>query len=390
MDTKEKNIKDYAIVIGDWHFNTLGMVRSLGEQGVMSVYINMSDWGYAEKSKYTLKTYHAHTQEDVLNAILDAVKTFGGRPAIFPGSDISALYVDNCYNQLKDICFCPGFEGKAEYYMDKYNMSMLAKEAGFNIPESAVIEINEPGFAEMRKFGLPCIIKPLKSVDGKKADIIVCKTNEDLENAITWLQSEESGYIKVLIQEFVNGTKNAMTGYCGVKAKGKKAYVYGELKKIREYPLDRGSTSFAKLQEKITYIDPDIIDRFLEKTGYEGIFDIDIKLVDGVPYFLEINFRNGALSYAMTAAGFNLPYIWYCLKADKPFDPVDFKEVYLMCERDDLNHVKDKNISPLEWVKCIKKTDAMMVFNKQDKAPFQLAYGKAVTAALSLLARKAR
>ncbi len=387
MDNKKKDINYFAAVIGDWHFNTLGMVRSLGERGIPVVYINMSDFGYAESSKYTKKTYHAKTEKEVIDAILQSAEDFNGCPVLFPGSDSAAMFIDNSYNLLKDKCICSGFKGNMLHYMNKYNMCNYAKEAGFHIPEGFVMQVNEDGFKKLSEYPFPYIVKPLRSVDGLKADIRICYNEQDYNETVQWLRSIESGYEEVLVEHFVNGKENSMTGYCGCRDDKGNVYIFGELKKIREYPLGRGSTSYATIKKDITYVDEAVLKKFLDIVDYDGIFDFDIKIVDGVPYFLETNFRNGALSYAMTVAGFNIPYVWYCLKTGKEVEDIDFKEVTFMCERDDLNNVKDKNISPLEWVKCIKKSDAMMLFNKNDKEPFREAYGKLATVVLSLLAQ---
>jgi len=383
MDNQKKNI---AVVIGDWHFNSLGIVRSLGEQGVPVVYINLSDGGYAEDSKYTIKTYHAKSQEEVLESILSIIDEFGGKPVLFPGCDKAALYIDESYEILKDKCFCPGFKGNIAHYMNKYYMCNYAKKAGFNIPKGFVLKINENGFKELMEFPFPYIIKPLKSVDGLKSDIRICREEKDYDEAVQWLNSAESEYDEVLVEEFVDGEKNEMTGYCGCSDGNGNIYIFGELKKYREYPIGRGSTSYAKIQKEISYVDENIIKRFLEITNYDGIFDFDIKIVDGVPYFLETNFRNGALSYALTVAGFNIPYVWYCMKTFEKVEKINFNEVVFMCERDDFNNVKDKNISISEWIKCIRKTNTMMLFNKKDKEPFKNAYGKVATVIFSLLA----
>lgn len=387
MDNKEKDINYFAAVIGDWHFNTLGMVRSLGEKDVPVIYINMSESGYAEDSKYTRKTYHAHSKEEVINAILNAAEEFKGVPVLFPGCDTAALYIDEAYDLLKDKCICPGFKGNMAHYMDKFNMCNYAKEAGFNAPDGFVMSVDENGFSKLREYPFPYIIKPLKSVDGLKADIRICRNTDDFEEAVKWLKTDGSGYDEVLVEEFVDGKENAMTGYCGCSDGNGSIYIFGELKKYREYPIGRGSTSYAMIKKDLSYVDEATLKRFLEITKYDGIFDFDIKIVDGVPYFLETNFRNGALSYAYTVAGFNIAYVWYCMKTGRKIESIDFNEVVFMCERDDLNHVKDKNISVAEWIKCIRKTDVMMLYNKNDKEPFRKAYGKPVTAVLSLLAR---
>lgn len=385
MDNKEKDINYFAAVVGDWHFNTLGMVRSLGEKGVPVVYINMSESGYAESSKYTKKTYHASNDEDVYKFILEAIKDYGKKAVLFPSSDHAALVIDRYKNQLKDYCICPGFEKDISEFMDKDNMCALAASVGFNVPKSLNLKICDGFENNLRSFPLPLIIKPLKSVDGSKADIMICKNAEQLDEAIRVLSLPECGYREVLVQQFVDGKTNLMVEYCGCKTPNHKVCVFGQLEKIREYPVNRGSTTYAVINEEITYIDVDILDEFLEKSGFNGIFDLELKVVDGKPYFLEINYRNGAPSYGFTKAGFNVPYTWYCRQVGLAEPQISVKKIHLMSERDDLNNVKDKNISIVKWIKDIKNTDTMMIFNRADPQPFNNSYNKIICKVFSLL-----
>ena len=166
--------------------------------------------------------------------------------------------------------------------------------------------------------------------------------------------------------------------------------MFGQLEKIREYPIDRGSTSFSVIKKDITFIDPETVDRFLDRVGFEGVFDLDIKVVDGKPYFIEINFRNGASSYAFTKAGFNMPLIWYQAKLGLETEKVHIDEVYMMSERDDLNNVIDRNISLFKWLKDVARTDVMMIFNRKDPQPFITAYNRFVNMVLSKIGKKLR
>lgn len=390
MDSKEKNVNNAAIVVGDWHFNSLGLIRSLGEEGIPCYFINLSNGGYAEDSKYTIKTVRASEEKPVVEAIISIAETLSEPPLLFPSSDLSALYIDRNRAVLDNHCICPGANGDIERIMDKSVMCEAAKNAGFNIPDGATVELDENGKGFIKNFKLPFLIKPLLSVEGKKADIVVCRTGDDIEKAIDFLYSPDSVYSHVLIQEFVEGEKNLMVDYSGCKVPGKKAIMFGQLEKIREYPADRGSTSFSVIKKDITYIDVDTVDRFLESIGFDGIFDLDIKVVDGVPYFIEINLRNGASSYAFTAGGFNMAVAWYRAKLGLDEPKVCFEDVYMMSERDDLNNVIDKNISIFKWLSDVRKTDVMMIFNRKDPAPFTAAYNSTVSKVLSVIGRKLR
>jgi len=356
---------EYAIVIGGTHFNPLGLVRSLGEMGIKTVFINTTKGGFSEKSKYATETVHANGANGVVDAICDIVKRKGGKPVIFPSCDFSAEAVDKGYDILEKIAFCPGCNGRLERYISKEIMCELAEKAGFIVPETKYLEINENFAAELKKFGTPFIIKPVNNFSGSKNDIMICTEDSEIKE----VSKSFGSYKKVLVQRYVDGKNNLMVEYCGCKTRGEKVEVYGQLEKIREYPVNRGSTSYAVINKKITYIDVEALDRLLDFTEFSGIFDLEIKVVDDIPYFIEINFRNGAPAYAFTRGGFNIPYIWYKQQKKEKINTVEIRRTKLMCEGIDLSHVFDKNVKPTKWLKEFFKADAHMIFNKKDFKP---------------------
>ena len=392
MDTEKKTlIENYAVVIGDWHFNSLGMIRSLGEKDIPVVYINLSDAGYGETSKYTVKTYHAREDgSNITEVLFEVLNDFKGKPVIFTGCDKAALALDNAYSFLKDKCYFPNLKGNANFYMNKENMCKAAKESGFIIPETETFNFDNSFIENVTSFGFPCILKPVLSVEGNKADIQICENIEELQSVYRNFLKSEENYSRILVQRFLKGTHIQMLDYSGCKTKNSLVDVYGQLEKTREYPISRGSTSYAVIKKNIQHFNTDSLDKFLEAVGYEGLFDLDFMLVDSTPFFIEINFRNGAISYAFTKAGFNIPYIWYCKVLGLDYQKPKISETILMCERDDLNHVKDRNIGLLKWLKDVRKTDVFMLFNKNDPQPFINAYNKIVNFIFSIITKRSK
>lgn len=388
MDSCEKNMSDYAIVVGNAHFNSLGIARSLGEKGISVVFINSSDSFGAENSKYTLKTYHRTPEDDIEDVIDEIIEDFGGKPVLYPCSDEDAALIDGKYESLKNKVHCPGCCGKINDYMDKEEMCRLASEVGFNVPLSLTVSVDDSGKKEAEKFGLPCIFKPLKSVDGTKEDITICKTKAELSKAVEKFWCADTKYKKILIQQFVEGEKNISVDIAGYKVRGKKARVFAQIDKIREFPENCGSTTFCKVKPYSGIVSLDVIDSVLEKMDFEGIFDFDIKLVDSIPYFVEVNLRNGAVSYGYTVAGFNIPYFYFKELLCESFEETKISETIMMCERNDLEFVLRRKISIISWLKDVARTDVMAVFNRKDKIAFKNSYGNFATIVFSLIARK--
>ena len=385
MDHTEKNL-NYAVVLGDWHFNSLGVVRSLGEAGVPVYFLNFSDFSYAENSKYTKHTYRVTTEDDVMQTLGTIAQAHSGKGVLFPCSDAAALMLDRMHEALQAHFIVPHAASHLEEYMEKDRMCRLACEAGFRVPDSLVVY--EETLLSLAQKAYPVILKPLASVDGMKADIRICKTGA--EAAETARSLFDAGYQRLLAQQFVASDDEKMTEYIGCKVKGEPVLLFGQLEKIREYPIHRGSTSFARLTEAITYIDPQALDRFLDGVGFEGLFDLEIKVADDKAWFIEINFRNGAPAYAYTAAGFNIPYAWFCKMTGLPCPEIGIRPLLLMSERDDLNHVTGKSISVFRWLKDVRQTDVFMVFNRQDSAPFRKAYNTLADLLVRVIGRKLR
>ncbi len=388
MDSGEKNMMEYAIVVGNAHFNSLGIARSLGEKGIPVVFINSSDSHGAETSKYTLKTYHRTSSDNIEEIIDRVISDFGGKPVLYPCSDEDAVLIDEKYEYLKDKVYCPGCCGKISSFMDKEKMCRLALEAGFNVPDLCVVSVDEKGKKQAESFGLPCIFKPLKSTDGVKADITICRTKEERMTAVEKFWGSDSKYGKVLIQQFVEGQTDLSVDVSGYKLRGKRARFFAQVDKIREFPKDCGSATFFKVKAYSDVVDREAINNILESMDFEGIFDLDIKVVDSKPYFIEVNLRNGAVSYGYTVAGFNIPYMYFEEKLSGEFKHISVKEKIVMSERDDLSFVLSKQLSPFSWVKDVINTDAMMVLNKRDMLPFEKAYGKLPSILFRLLAKK--
>ncbi len=376
----------YAVVLGNWHFNSLGIVRSLGEQGVPVVSVNFSESGYADSSRYAQKVYHVKDHAQAMEVLRDIAGAAQGRGVLFPCSDQTALFLDENRSALEESFIVPHAGGNMGKWMQKDEMCAAAGRAGYNVPESRVLTAED--FAGLEKLPLPLIVKPLASVEGNKADIRVCWDGDAAKQIAKELG--ESGYTRILAQTFLHGEKEQTVGYCGCKTRGAPVELYGQVEKIREYPAERGSASYAQIVPEVQYIDTEVLDRFLEETGFEGLFDLDIKVIDGTPWFIEINFRNGAYSYAFTAAGCNIPYTWFCAQTGQTLPERSIRQVRLMSERDDLNYVLDKQMSPFRWLRDLRKTDVCMIFNRRDREPFRAAYNKIAEFALACAGRRLR
>ena len=117
--------------------------------------------------------------------------------------------------------------------------------------------------------------------------------------------------------------------------------------------------------------------KFIQTIGYSGLFSLEfLRGKDGKDYFMEINMRNDGNSICVTAAGVDLPYIWYChCSGSDDWEKEAAKTVrktIVMPEFDDFVNVLKRKISLYQWIKDICKADCLMEYDKTDKKPFYI------------------
>ena len=155
----------YALIIGSSHYNTLGVLRSLGEKGVVCIFLCVEPKSrFVSKSKYIIKYYEC-SFAGIQDAVTRIISENKGKCVIFPTGDRVLLHVSKIDFLGADVV-CPKSKIAVEKLFDKYYLSELARIAGLDVPEQKVFDWSEP--ITWGKY--PAIIKPLKSIHGKKAD----------------------------------------------------------------------------------------------------------------------------------------------------------------------------------------------------------------------------
>lgn len=372
MHTNQKN---KAIVIGGNHYNTLGVIRSLGEKGVPVFLILTSNKNsYISKSKYITKCWQiTKSRDEIIDILLNNFSNEDYKPVIIPTSDLVMVILDRNFNLLKSKYILPNIdksEGKVTHLMNKKIMNEMAAISGLIVPKSLEIDLTNTEINIPERVIYPCIVKPLSSIDGKKEDIKICKDESELKITL-WNLS--MSYDKVLVQEYIDSEDSKMIEVIGcVTAIGKEVILPAIIEKKREFPLKVGSTSYALVTPNSKYISKDQIVKFLEKLNYVGVFDIEFKYANGKTYFIEINYRNGAPGYALTKMGVNIPYLWYLDASGTEISNKNrelTKSFNLMMEGRDFRHVLNGDLKVGSWIKDLINTNAFLFINFNDIKP---------------------
>lgn len=351
-----------VIIIGTSHHNTLSMVRAFGLQGIKpTLLLYGCHKSYISKSKFVKDTHYF----DSANEVISHLKYNANRERnvyIISCTDEIAHKLDEAQCELLPYYnfFRTKKQGDLTYYMDKQKQLDLAKQVGFCAPWSSLYTkelCNET-------ISIPCIIKPLASINGGK-HIRICNSLCEYVDSI-----REFDGIDTLVQELI--IKDSELVIVGLTVKGKTiipAYIdkHREIKGGTTYSTVRSIDSLPKnIQESCV--------RMVEQIGYEGLWGIECIVSKGLYYFLELNLRNDATTYAVAVAGVNMPnmYVQLMENNDCMVDAhiVDIKSIV---EHNDLIYAIKHKIPIGRWIKeCRGAMCKYLLFKGDNKPVFAL------------------
>lgn len=369
-----------AIVISDDHYNGLGVIRSLGEKNIpviLLIFENANRSKIISKSKYIVQTIDiSRNKDDIIKAANIIAKDFD-QVFLFPVSDYGAQVCDEFRNSFSEKIITPHAGGQLSSLENKYIMSQIAQANRVLCPKHIVI--NTKPETEIEWSIYPAIIKPLLSIEGKKTDIVIVQDSDDLKRELSNLY--HLGYHRVLLEQYVHGHEEYMIEILGCTDGNGTIELSNLIRKVREYPILNGSTSFATILNSNDLLNIQDIKKMINATKFSGLFDLEFKYSDGLIYFIEMNFRNGAPSYALTQRGFNIPFTWLSMMTNKSYQ-ICFNNhpQYLMCETYDLTNALKGHVGIIQWFSDFKKA-RLIIWDSNDIFPsigFYLSIFKSV------------
>lgn len=377
MVTLDELKKYKYIVIGIDHYNPLGVVRSLGINGIKPILIVKKRSAYAPKmasaSRYLGKVHVIDSFDELPDLLLSLYGDKINRPFVYPCDDVATGVLDKNYDALKDY-FCIencGQQGIIERYMQKEVLNEIAAKNGLNVPQTWDLQ---QGIPQGIKY--PVITKPFESYEGWKKDYYICNNEEELRNAI----------------RKVNGT----------------VFAQQYIKKVNELCLDGmtyndGKDNFVSIASLYTYILPDYysmemrisnfkdddlkskIDHLFSDIRYNGIYSLEFLVDDNNDkWFLEINFRNSTWSWASTCLGMNLPLLWAYGMVNGRIPQNALKRIpkgyTALAEVADFDQRVRKRhmITARQWLDGVRKANCLYYFDKRDMMPAFHVWAKKV------------
>lgn len=357
-----------TIIIGGNHHNTLGVIRALGFKGIQSTVLLIAEEEkpYVSYSKYIQECVLLKEKKDIVPYLLNHAQALSDKAVILSCADFVTSELDNAFDTLKDKYYLPtaGEQGVCNHYMDKDTMAELAMKVGMGIPQSWIVENGRYNISEMT---VPCIVKPLASIYGSKAEIKICRTEEQLKNYL-----EVNKDHRFIVQEYIDKDFEYQLIGCSLNH-GEEIIIPGYSKCIR--PCPGTNTGFLEYKPFDEFkCDIEACKEFIKSIGYQGLFSMEyLRDKNGKDYFMEINMRNDGNGICVTGAGVNLPYIWYQYCVGEDYSQESCKKVqdiFVMPEFDDFTLLLKRKVSLTTWWNDYKRTSTFMEFCEEDPKPY--------------------
>ena len=362
-------LKHRFVVFCQDHYNPLGVVRSLGEEGINPDVILVADHKprLINNSKYLGKLIMVSSIEEGYKSLIEHYSALPEKTFVITCSDDIESYLDLHYDELiKNFYFFDGGSpGQITQIMEKNEMCKLAVECGLDIPKTEEVKTGELP----KTLSYPVMTKSvISTISNWKKNVHICQDENELLEAYKDIPEE-----RINVQEFIVKKNELCIDGLSING-GEELYMPIQSSYIRFTDKSYGNyILFEKFKEHNLYPK---IQALFKKTRFSGIFSIEfLRDMNDHFYFLEINFRNSTWSYAHTVEGINLPVIWAKSVLAGHLDISDVKikknTFTAMVEDSDFrDSVLGHKVSIKQWIRDVRNCDCCFIYNKRDPKPF--------------------
>lgn len=354
-----------VIVLGGNHQNPLGVIEALGQKGI-NPYVIINDKNkssFVLKSKYIKQGWICSTEAEIINCLQEVISHQSSKSVVIACNDNMASFLSDHYNQFRDFLLLPGIpnQGELTAWMDKERMTEAASKIGLTVPKSWIVQKD----AIPQDVIYPCVTKSLTSVNNGKSEFTICENRKELEDFI----NNQAHSSTIQVQQFID--KEFEFQYMGCSLNGGETIIIPGRTHI-ETTLHFNNITFLKYQADKIINDPLTLtkaEEFIRQTGYSGLFSVEFMHgKDGKDYFLEMNFRNDGNGIVVTAAGTNLPYIWYLYNCGGDYiseiEKSEVKDTYSVPEDSYFISMLQGDLSFCEWRKNMRKVNCYLTYFK--------------------------
>ena len=350
-------------------FNTLALIRQIGQGNADIFFLVKGHAGFAAKSKYCNHYFETDTVEDGYRYLIENYKEEEYKPIIVVCSEDVLLFIDSHKEELEKYFILPvcSQKGSIKKYIDKNTMTQLAEEIGIICPKSMPMQWN----SSIADVEYPCLLKPSHEKPGhfNEFKFRVCKNEAQLKRTLKYVRHDS----EFILQQFIP-IKNEILVY-GCRMWDGNTVIAGA--SIKDRGNETGATSHGYVTPQVpSCVDVDKIKEFVDRIDYHGLFSVEYGLFENTAYFFEINLRNDGTSHFFYQAGANLPlaYVYSCIGLDYQKIPTQVKEkTWYIDELYDFENVLVGRVSRKMWSQDLKQATSFKYYDENDMQPYKLA-----------------
>jgi hypothetical protein len=224
-----------------------------------------------------------------LRALMASVRAnAGGAPLIFFPFDDKAVWLGNKLGPTDGWLLAGPTGAQAELALNKCVQTRMAREAGFNVPQTVLARTSSEVLDFAKRESFPIILKAAECVPTREGRVHTCRkwicaNSSELEGAL----AEWAECVPLLVQSFVRGTGEGLFGLAapeGVRA-------WSAHRRLRMMN-PQGSGSSACISQSVPEDLKATAEKMIRTAGWRGVFMIELLREDsGKLWFVELNGR---------------------------------------------------------------------------------------------------
>lgn len=375
------NRETVPVLVLSAHTIALGVVRSLGPQGVPLYLVSYDRKDMAHKSRYVKECFFLPHPENHAAAFVTGLLDIGrriGRAVVFAADDPTLTTLAKNRNILEKAFIIPTPDWSVIQNVINKNITYsLAERAGIPVPKTRLLDGSSPLTpALIQDFRFPCLIKPVQSHTYYAAFKTKMTVVTDFEELQAGLNACRAKGIDVTLQEIIPGDAGQGLNFNSLFYDGKIRAGFTACK-VRMTDNGYGIPTVVRSREMINEL-WSYSEKLLQAAGYEGYSCIEYKFDqrDGLYKLLEINGRYNRSSLLSVKSGLNFPWIEYNrLVHGREAAPDPYQEnIYYIDEFKDLQvNIKDLlrgKLNVWSFFRPYFSRRIFAVFSLRDPAPF--------------------
>ena len=381
MDNKK------GIVLIGHNFNSLlGLARAMGKkEWNVSVIrmrykkkkrISMTLGLYPESHSKYISYYRQADAEDhksLLRLLISLAKAMPGKMILLPVDDLTAIFIDENFNRLNQYYYIPNagnHQGMVIKLMNKSLQNKMACEVGLPTPRGWTVHVDNKNYEIPTGIVYPCFAKTATPIIDRKLFMGRCETESELKKLLDSVAKISN--CEMLLEEYVPIEKEY--GCVGV-VYGDQVCIPGITEKTQlGHGTNAGVTVCGKIHDPEDYYETwEKMKKFILKTGFQGLFDIDLYESNGTIYFNELNLRMGAEGVGTLIADANISEI-FAKSVDGKATSEDYSvranQITFVNERPLYSDYGEGYISWAQCCEAIKSADYRLIYAEDDRGPY--------------------